>query len=264
MEADIQKIVETYNTESLKYPELSEFREESKVGFFRYMKLVFAVLTADIIKMFEKHKAETQAMIDNQEVGQIEWWKAQVYKFQMGDSIDVINNLTDYFKIDKEKQIIKHVVVDIASDSTVCIKAYKVDAQKLNEDELAALTTYCNKIKPVGTKLSVTSTDADKVKLSLVLELNPEVFNDKGVRISDSQSIITDTITGLLSNLNDGMFYISNLIETLKKIEGVKDVYVENSQNWNGSEWLAFSRKLEADSGHIILDENSNINYVFS
>jgi diadenosine tetraphosphate (Ap4A) HIT family hydrolase len=202
-------------------------------------------------------------MIDNQEIGQIEWGKTKFYKFQYGDSIDVINNLTGYFKIDEEKQILKHVVVDIGEDLTVYIKAYKQDAEKLNEEELAALTTYCNKIKPVGTKLSVTSTDADKVKLVMVLELNPEIFNDEGIRIADSSSIIPDTIESILSNLPDGMFYISNMIETLKNIDGVKDVFINNSHFYNGSAWVSFSRKYEASSGHLLLDEESNLSYVF-
>lgn len=263
MAQNLDEIINEMDAEALKYQELSEFRDNSKMSFFRYLKLIIAMLVKDVQLCFEKHQAEVNLLIENQEAGQISWWEDMTLKFQYGDSIDVVNNVPTYFNVNMEKRIIKHVAVGVSELGAITIKAYKENSGQLDEVELAALSAYVAKIKPLGTTVTAISTEADKVKFTIDIELDKELFDAQGKRIADSSDVIMDTMKAYLSKLPSGVLYNSHLTEKLQSIQGVYDVWIKSSQVYKNSQFTDFDRKLKSDSGCVMLDDNSVINYVF-
>ena len=263
MAQNLDEIINEMDAQALKYQELSEFRDNSKMSFFRYLKLIVAMLVKDVQLGFEKHQAEVNMLIENQEAGQKPWWERMILKFQFGDSVDVVNNVPTYFNVNQEKRIIRHVAISVSDVGAISIKAYKENGGQLNEIELAALSAYVAKIKPLGTSVNILSMPADRVKFIIDIELDKELFNTTGLRIVDSSSIIMDTMDLYLSNLPMGILFNSHLAEKLQSIEGVKDIWIRSSQVYGDTQFTEFNRKLKSDSGRVILDENSIINYVF-
>lgn len=261
-----EEIEEIINTEAEKYEVLAVLQSNnSRVGFWVYVKKVVAFVALTLEKIFEKHKIEINEIIDKTEIGSIYWYLQRCYEYQHGDSLLIENNRPVYANINKEKQIIKRAALKEETRSSLLFKVAKEEngvLERLSNTELASLTTYMNRIKIAGTKLDIQSLTIDVLDIQAEVILDSLLFNTNGKLLSDEDT--EPVFIAIENHLRvfdfGGTFYLSKLIDSVMNTEGVKDFFV-SSATLND---VDFNRSIESSAGYIRLKENIAITYVLS
>jgi len=209
---------------------LQDLSSTSKVSVWRLMMWIFAFGSWVIDSLFDRHKAEVNEIVANAIPGTAKWLRAEIFKFQYGDSLQWIDNKYQYAVIDATKQIVKYCAV-IEVGGQVRIKVAKDNNGQptpLTSAELTALTDYVNQIKFAGTNSAVTSNAADKLKLALKIYYDPQVLNPDGTLISDGTTKpVENAVNDYLNNLPfNGTLYVNRLTDTIQAAQGVEEPYI--------------------------------------
>ena len=273
MARTIDEIVEEINGEASKYEALSDIQSNtSRVSVWDFLKRSVAFCVLAMEKMMEKHLAEVQALVSQQEAGTMNWYVQKARSFQYGDRISVVGNRLEYLSKDESKQIIKHVSIKEGASNqdlgTLYVKALKEEQGSLvplAQAEKDAMLIYMNKIKFAGTKIIITSVPADFLKLHLQMEVNHELIDRHGMSTSNpSVSSVEEAIKSYFNRLPfDGILYLSKLEDQLQAVKGVLDVQIVSAHARTlNSGYVLVGRKYESHAGYLVLDEeNSVINY---
>ena len=265
------EIEQSIDREMSNYNELNALQENtSNASFWNYTKKVVVFIALTLEHLFDKHKEDVQTLVDTTETGSMDWYLNICLGYQHGDSLIVENNRPVYLTDDVSKQIIKRASIKEIEDADgnlrIYVKVVKEDTaenfKKLNATELPAFTTYLNRIKIVGTKIDTQSLDADSLELNAEVILDTILYDDEGKLLSDTTRIpVLKAIHNYIKTFDfGGVLYLSKLTDAVMDLEGVKDFYI-TSCKLNGT---LFNRSIESPAGHIVLHENSNLNYVLS
>ncbi|MEZ5195127.1 MAG: hypothetical protein R2764_01610 [Bacteroidales bacterium] len=110
----------TENIETIKERIASDYNDLSNVSILRHMQDVVAIAVKFLTELFESHKRTVQLIADSVQFGTINWYRAQVLKFQLGYDVDVISYdvgngdvvyRAGYTVEDATAQIIKHAAI---------------------------------------------------------------------------------------------------------------------------------------------------------
>ncbi len=271
MAQSFEEIIEDMNQAQAEYPELNDLSSPSSVSVWGHIKKMFALLSLTLQKGFDSFRAEIDAKIISQQIGTLPWYVDTVKKFQYGDQLNVEDNNVGYGVLDPEKQIIAQASateVTTGGYTELLIKAVKSseagDLEPLSINEKDALEEYISKIKFAGVKTSLVSAVADVIRLEMTVELNLLMVNSDGSKIGEATSFpVQEAIEEYFKKLPfDGVLYWTKLIDHLQLMPEVKDAVITASWSVLGVTAIPFSRLYRSYSGHLILDENSTINYV--
>lgn len=244
-------------------PALQALQSANSISLWSALKNLFAFLAQFLEQCFAKHKAEVEQSLQERQVGTKKWYEQKVLAYQHGELYHIIDGKVAYQEPKPEKQIV-HLVSISESESAglLNLKVVKKEAKPLNSEEIAGLASYIRKVKLIGTKIKIISLPAEKILLNITLEVSPEVFNADGNTIIDGKPIVKDKIKKYLQELAFGeTFYLSQLVDFVQKIPGVKDVHISLAKNAKAQN---IERKYSPLSGHLCLDEQSQITYVFN
>lgn len=272
MARTFEEIVTEINTEQAQYPELNVLDSPSADSFWKLLKNMFAFLVRTYELGLDKFRAEIDIAISSQQIGTLEWYVNRVKEFQYGDLLQVSDNKIFYAIPDATKQIIKQASATETlggnSRAKIVIKAVKSGSGNtlvpLTIDEHDALKEYIKKIKFAGVTIETVTLAADTIKLKIEVQINRLMLNPDGSRIgSPTEFPVKTAIVQYLRELPfDGTFYWTQLTDRLQLLDEIKDVVIQQSWYWNETAFVEFGRLYAPASGHLILDENSIINYV--
>ncbi len=264
MAEDLSEILDEIQAEADLHTELDELESNtSLVAFWTFAKQVFALFILEIKKLFAKHKEEVEALIDTTEVGGIEWYLDTASQYQHGDSLVIQNNRLVYLEVDPDLQIVKRVSIKEDPDLVLQVRVVKEvagDLIPLDATEHSGFSAYMNRKKVPGTALDIQTLEADVLKLTATIELDPILYTDAGELISSPGTFpVEETISNYLKNFDfGGTFYISKLIDQVMEVEGVDAFYIA-SKTLND---ISFTYKVDSNAGHIALDDTSILTYV--
>ena len=224
--------------------------------------------------LFDKHKEEVEALIEDLIVGTVRWYQAQALLFQYGDSLQWIDERYQYPTIDPLAQIVKRAAV-IEVGPQVRIKIAKLDVSGLPEPltaaELAAFVLYINRIKVAGTDIAVISRVADLLKVTADVYYDPLVLDATGQRLDTPGSYpVEDAINGYIQNLPfNGVFSLTELQDEIQKAVGVVDPRLTTVEaKYGATPYVSIDRVYTADAGHMVIDPlfplNTTLNYIAS
>jgi hypothetical protein len=224
--------------------------------------------------VFDNHKNDVSEQLSTFRPHTRQWYATKALAFQYGASLvageDYFNNtgLTDD-QIAAQKIIKRAAVVELTDKLQV--KVAKLTSGlpvPLDNTEKTAFTDYINDIKDAGVRIEVLSVAADDLKLILDVYYDPKVLNNTGARLDGTSSTpIQDGVKLYLANLPfNGVFMLSELVDTLQKIEGVNSPIVRICQasfvtsptvyfNVTGY-WLTYAGYIKIE------DVNLNINFI--
>ncbi len=249
------------------FPELSELEANpSRVPEWLYIKQVQGFLWKSIAEMVDQHKAETDLKIVQQETGTLSWYRDKVLAYQHGDPLTLINNVPGYNLPDPAKQIIAHASlkeVQVNDETVIDIKVAKAngdDLEAIDVLELAGLQTYLAKIKFAGTKLLVQSLPPDQVYYDLDIEVDQTIIGLDGKRLDGTTDTpILDAIGAFHKSIGeDGVLYLSKVVDALQSISGVIDVEM-SAAFYSDNGWQAINRKWESPATYMELDVGQTI-----
>ncbi len=272
MARTFEEIVTEINTEQAQYPELNDLNSNSADSFWKLIKNMFAFLVRTYELGLDKFKAETDYAIQSQQIGTLQWYVNRVKEFQYGDLLHVESNKVFYANFDATKRLIKQASATETlggnSRAKIVIKAVKSGPVNtlvpLSIDEHDALKEYIKKIKFAGVTIETVTLGADTIRLKIEIQINRLMLNPDGSRIgSPTDFPVKNAIVQYLRELPfDGTFYWTQLTDRLQLLDEIKDTVVQQSWYLNGGSFTEFGRLYAPASGHLILDQNSIINYV--
>jgi len=250
---------------------LQDLSSNSKVSTWRLSLWIMAFGSWVMDTLFDRHKNEVNEIVANAIPGTAKWLRAEVFKFQYGDTLQWIDNKYQYAVIDPTKQIVKYCAV-IEVGGQVRIKVAKDNNGQptpLTSAELTALKDYINAIKFAGMNSTVSSNVADKLKLILKIYYDPQLLNPDGTLIADGTTKpVEDAVNNYLNNLPfNGTLYVNRLMDAIQSAEGVEEPYITTIEATYGNlPYQPVTESYQADAGYIVIDPNyplnANITYV--
>ena len=239
---------------------LSDLTSSSKVAKWRLMFWVVAAAIYLHEVVFDKHKAEVEAIADNLITGTARWYQEQSLLYQHGDALDFVNNKYVYSPINEANQIIKRAAA-LEVGGIVRIKVAKLDSNSLptalSSAEKTGFSTYVGQIKFAGTNVSITSNAADLLKIEYDIVYDPLVLDSTGQLIAESGTYpVVDAINTFIQNLPfNGVLNLTALTDAIQGAKGVVDPVLNSAEAKYGS--LAYStinKNYTADAGHMVID----------
>jgi len=231
-------------------------KSNSKVAIWRLWAYVVAVAIHVHESFWDIFKSEIEDLAAAAPAGTPRWYQNQMFIFQYGDSLIYQDDKYQYAVLDESKQIVKRCAIEERNDGVVLIKVAKDDsgnAIPLTTDEKDALTSYANKIKFAGTQLGIVSLTGD------VIDIGLEVFYDPIEPLTDVQTAIQTAMDDYLSNLDfNGQFRVTDLIDKIQLVEGVKDAQFQNATGTpSGQSAISFDRVYTPLAGYMSFNDTA-------
>lgn len=255
---------------------LDALTSNSQVSIFGNLFFVNAVNISILEQLIDLFISQIETIINEQGIGSTPWLRSKVLEFQYGDSV-VLNTTTfiiAYPTITPANQIITRCSVVHKGNLIIDVKVAKSDPPvPLVSLEKSALADYIAVINPPGTQINIVSLDSDKLYIAGVVYYSGQFSS---VIQANVESALTNYMANLSSATNfDGTIIVTDIIETVRAVEGVKDfavteiaaradlttfadrtIFYNLASSINNRRYTTFSGYVteETDSGHIFSD----------
>jgi hypothetical protein len=241
-------------------PDLSPYlTSTSAAAMFDRWAYVVADCEGDVDALFDLHKAEVLAILATQRPHTLPWYAGMAKMFQYGVTLPPD---TDVYP---DPAPAGSLIIDFAAavelTNLVRIKVANLSGGVLGpitSPQLAAFSTYMNRIKDAGVRLQLTSGDPDNLQLKVDVYYDPLVLDNTGARLDGTNpSPVKDAINFFLDNLPfNGVFITDKLIAYIEEnVEGVKIFDVTLIQaNYGFTAFVPFHPDYTPDAGYMVLD----------
>lgn len=205
----------------------------SKVSLENILMYIVAVCAWTLEVMMDNFKEEVNAKVSQSIVASVAWYHRACLAFQLGDEL-VYNESTGsygYQNIDIKKRIISYAAVRDRGGSVQILVSKKVGNRPavLSIAEMTAFSAYINKIKIAGITMSISSIPADKIKIALIVQIDPQILGLDGKRLDDGKLVVVDAINQYLEKIvYGGTFNKTKLIDSVQNVAGVIDITLVN------------------------------------
>ena len=199
------------------------------------------------------------------------WYYTRSLEFQYGDEL-VYNEEKEQFEYaetDESKRLVKYCAVKDAGGSVKVLVAGASGGSPavLEDNVLNAFKSYLNQIKIAGIILDIKSLEADKIRIVMTVNVNPQIIDITGKRISDGSSAVVDAVNAYLAGIAyGGTFNKTKLVDAVQVVTGVTDVTLGKVtvKSVNDSDFVEVaSNNYTAVSGCFVSENlNTTINYV--
>lgn len=202
----------------------------SAVSIENILIYIVAVSFYTLELMFESFCADVDERIARNTVPTVRWYHTQAMAFQYGYSLiyDKQSQAFKYTITDTSKQIIKYCAVkDRGSSIQILVSGTSSDGLPsiLSNDVLTAFKSYMNSVKIAGVILDIRSLPADNIRIAATVQVDPQVINADGKRISDGIYPVYEAIDNYLRNIMyGGTFNKTKCVDAIQDVDGVLDV----------------------------------------
>lgn len=128
-------------------PELAALNSHSAVSIWKLIRDTFAFFAWILETLFEKHRAEVDEKISKNQYGIFPWYAELAKRFQLNDTVEVINGIAQYPDGSTGAKIITRATAKPTPEGIIFLKVAKDGAAP---DELEPLTEYD---PAIGTKV---------------------------------------------------------------------------------------------------------------
>lgn len=226
---------------------------------------VFAVAVWALEKLFDLHRADVDARIEQLEPHTLRWYVSKTKAYMQGQKL-----VTDCDYYDTEgmteqdiaaAKVVKYAVAT-ESNTVVYIKvAREVDGNPaaLTAGQLEGLTSYMNEIKDAGVSVQLRNEPADQMRISLLIYYDPTllIIDANGNGSQNGKDPVRETTKQVIENLPfNGMFRKSDLMAALQALPCVEvaDIKSVKVKPRNGAEWQTVEGYDRPYSGYYSID----------
>jgi hypothetical protein len=277
----MDQVEETYNeimTAVADNENLSALNSTSKTARYNLFAYIVAFSIATLKTLFNLHKAEFKEQLDNQKSGTLPWYRTMALNFQYGFDL-----LTDSDKFDntghsdeeiEASKIIKYAAVkDGDLEGVIIVKiAGEINSvlAPITAEAKVSIEAYFDEIKLAGSQVRVINYLADKLNLTIQIEVDVLVINLQGQSIIDGNMPVEDALNEFMKELPfNGELTLQSLVDKLQLVDGVKIATVlEASSSWidpltdDYGDATQFNIKRIPESGYFEITTFDNITYV--
>ncbi|MBJ2196056.1 MAG: hypothetical protein JFT11_09910 [Muribaculaceae bacterium] len=226
---------------------------------------VFAVAVWALEKLFDLHRADVDARIEQLEPHTLRWYVSKAKAYMQGQKL-----VTDCDYYDTEgmteqdiaaAKVVKYAVAT-ESNTVVYIKvAREVDGNPaaLTAGQLEGLTSYMNEIKDAGVSVQLRNEPADQMRIDLLIYYDPTllIIDANGNGSQNGKDPVRETTKQVIENLPfNGMFRKSDLMAALQALPCVEvaDIKSVKVKPRNGAEWQTVEGYDRPFSGYYSID----------
>ena len=185
---------------------------------------VVAACAALVENLFDWFTADVDERVNEDRYGRKGWYEktAKAFQYQDGNGTDYQLDIDtgEYAVTDEEARIVKHASAEATNGIGVRLKVAKESdgaLAPLTSDELAAFTTYINRLKPAGVPVTVISRNPDRLAVELAVYYDPLVFN-----AATALQKVKETISGYLNSIEfNGEFVTMTMVDWLQSVPGL-------------------------------------------
>ena len=226
---------------------------------------VFAVAVWALEKLFDLHRADVDARIEQLEPHTLRWYVSKAKAYMQGQKL-----VTDCDYYDTEgmpeqdiaaAKVVKYAVAT-ESNTVVYIKvAREVDGNPaaLTAGQLEGLTSYMNEIKDAGVSVQLRNEPADQMRIDLLIYYDPTllIIDANGNGSQNGKDPVRETTKQVIENLPfNGMFRKSDLMAAIQALPCVEvaDIKSVKVKPRNGAEWQTVEGYDRPFSGYYSID----------
>lgn len=226
---------------------------------------VFAVAVWALEKLFDMHRADVDARIEQLEPHTLRWYVSKAKAYMQGQKL-----VTDCDYYDTEgmpeqdiaaAKVVKYAVAT-ESNTVVYIKvAREVDGNPaaLTAGQLEGLTSYMNEIKDAGVSVQLRNEPADQMRIDLLIYYDPTllIIDANGNGSQNGKDPVRETTKQVIENLPfNGMFRKSDLMAALQALPCVEvaDIKSVTVKPRNSAEWQTVEGYDRPYSGYYSID----------
>ncbi|MGL5690367.1 MAG: hypothetical protein ACRDD8_06030 [Bacteroidales bacterium] len=232
MARSIKTIANEIIKEKNKRLELSELQNDSKVSVFNGWAWIVGTVIHSLEVTMDLFMNDIADAVNTRINGTPSFYVNAMLSYQDGDELSVYNDGMSfgYETIDENKRIITQASyqenpLPNSQDRELIIKAASGSLgalTPLSPDQLIRANAYVNDIKFAGTNVKVVSRKGD------IAIPRFTVFHDGSVNESDLLIAINECLNKFIMEVNfDSCIYTSKLMDAIKSIKHITDVYVD-------------------------------------
>lgn len=197
----------------------------SKVSIINILFYVFASAAWVLERLFEAHKAEVEARIEEIIPHRAKWYKSKVLEFMKDKTLLPDTDRYDISEMTDEAidaaRVVKYATADESRDASILTVKVAGDSggtrSRLSDETETQLAAYLAEIKDAGVRINLVNKEADTFNCSVDIYYNAMLLPENVQR--DCEAAIRDYIENLPFN---GEYTNMALIDTLQSVEGVK------------------------------------------
>jgi len=221
--------------------------------------------------LFDTHRAEITAAIDEMKPHSLRWYANRSKDFQYGCNLPADTDRYDNAGLTPEQVSDSRIVAYAAAMDTetgIRIRAARDggnDLCPLSAQELLAFGEYMTRIKDAGVRLYIASDTPDILRLSLHIFYNPLILEPDSQTVGKlnridgtAADIVTVSVKNYLKNLPfNGVLVLAWLVDALQRVDGIVIPHVVSAQAQYAGIITDFDVKYAPDAGYIRLDESA-------
>jgi hypothetical protein len=233
MSRTIKEIYSEAVRERNKRMELSEFSSDSKMSILNGITWAFAAVVYSFEALLDVFAMDISAAINSRINGTPAYYANALLQYQKGDILTVREDglAFGYASTDETKRIITQVsfsesTSDNNLDSKLILKVATGTVGNLSAvspEDLVMINAYIGQIKFAGTRVEVISRKGD------VLIPFLSIYYDGAVMETEIYDGVEEKLNEYMMHIDfDAGVYVSKIVEAIKTVEHVTDVYIDD------------------------------------
>lgn len=210
----------------------------SKVSIENILFYIFALCAYTIERLTDSHLQQVTAVCQQLRPHTLTWYQQQALAFRYGEAINDNTGQYDQPPTDNTLMPISHCAVTEADTNGLIVKVATADSNgnlsPLSDSMLVAFSSYINRVKDAGIRLTIISNAADTLVLSMTIYVDIAVFKLDGTLVGEPVKPIEEAVKKYLTLLPfNGELVLEHLTDYLQQIDGVEVPHINSAQYAN-------------------------------
>ena len=236
MARETQEIIDTMDAEQALHPTLADLNSPSQTAIYTLWKYITAMASRILEVLWDKKKAEFEAILATGVTPSIYWLRQKAFEFQYDaltpQIVQLVNMQAVYVPIDTTKRIITRAATNSSAGLATLFLAKNDPPEKLTAPELSSIQGYFTSagdgitqaagVGFAGQSINCVSLDPDLLYLEATIYYNGQYAG----------TIVNDTITAIKAYISDlGLYPIMktvDLVDVIQSVKGFSDIDIVN------------------------------------
>jgi hypothetical protein len=238
--------------------ELDGLNSPSATAVYLLIEYVVALAHWALETIFDRHKADVDALIAAAPAGTPDWYAARALEFQLNDTLVLLSTGKPGYAAGttgpkiitrstaKENDLTGKLFIKVAKDGPVAGTLAALAAA-----ELVQVQAYYKRLRFAGCRLEVVSRSADR------LQVTANIYYDALLNVPTFRAAVVAAVLDYLARLDfAGMVYLSALEDAIQQVPGVKDVQlVQVAARTGTAAPVLIPRVYETEAGYIVAED---------
>lgn len=204
----------------------------SAVSVETCLLFVVAACAALVENLFDWFTADVNERVNEDRYGRKGWYEktAKAFQYKDGNGTDYQLDIDtgEYAVTDEEARIVRHASAEANNGFGVKLKVAKGEGSlsPLDADELAAFTSYINRLKPAGVPVTVISRNADRLAVKMTVYYDPIIFTE-----ATALQKVKETMAAYLKGIDfNGEFVTMSMVDRLQAVPGLDIIEIHEAK----------------------------------